>query len=88
MVNTDSNGWGPKPHASMPWSQFYHWGCTPPGEGLGIQPTVQTPDPHIDAYLWLGTPGFENGDCLGSGDGYRFYLELALSLVRFAHPAG
>jgi endoglucanase len=86
VVNTDSNGWGPFPHGSS--SAYYHQGCTPPGEGLGLRPTVKTPDPHVDAFLWLGTPGYENGDCLGYGAGapYTFYLQEAVSLVLHANP--
>jgi endoglucanase len=88
VVNTSENGWGPRPHAPTPWAAFYHQGCTPPGEGLGIRPTVRTRDRHIDAYVWAGTPGFESGDCLGLGANapYAFYLQEALSLVRFANP--
>lgn len=86
LVNTDSNGWGPNPrwyHAG------YHPGCTPPGEGLGYVPTVNTPDPHIDAYIWSGTPGYEEGGCLGYGQNapYTFYLSLATSLSLFADPS-
>jgi endoglucanase len=88
VVNTDSNGWGPKPHGWTPWASSYHPGCTPPGEGLGIVPTVKTPDPHIDAFLWLGTPGFDLGRCVGLGLNapYMFYLQEALMLVRNANP--
>jgi endoglucanase len=81
VINTDSNGHGPKPQF---YSRYYHGGCTPPGEGLGLLPTVQTPDSRIDAYLWLGTPGFESGGCLGQGSGYGFNLTEAVSLVRHA----
>ncbi len=89
VVNTNSNGWGPNPHARTAWSAFYHGGCTPPGEGLGMLPTVKTPSPFIDAYLWTGTPGFEDGDCLGMGahSPYTFYLQEAVSLVKFSNPA-
>jgi endoglucanase len=86
IVNTNSNGWGPKPR----WYEaYYHGGCMPPGEGLGIQPTVKTPDRHLDAFLWSGTPGFEEGGCIGYGKNspYQFYLSAALNLVRYANPA-
>jgi cellulase/cellobiase CelA1 len=88
VVNTSANGWGPKQHKRTSVSAFYHQGCTPPGEGLGMPPTVSTPNPRIDGFLWLGTPGFENGDCLGYGTGapYQFYLQEAVSLVRNANP--
>ncbi len=88
VVNTDSNGWGPKAHGVTPVSRFYTPGCTPPGEGLGIQPTVDTGSPYIDAFVWAGTPGFEMGSCLGYGQHspYTFYLSEAVSLARYANP--
>jgi endoglucanase len=88
VVNTNSNGWGPKPHGKTSVTPFYHGGCTPPGEGLGIPPTVNTPNPHLDAYIWSGTPGFEDGNCLGYGAHapYTFYLQEAISLTINANP--
>jgi endoglucanase len=83
VISTAANGHGPRPRY---YSPYYHGGCTPPGEGLGALPTVATADPHIDAYLWLGTPGFEAGACLGQGNGYGFNLNMALSLVKNAVP--
>jgi endoglucanase len=87
VVNTSSNGWGPNPHGFSTFSQFYHFGCSPPGEGLGYFPTVKTPDRRLDAFLWLGVPGFDGGDCLGQNGGYTFYLQEALSLVLHANPS-
>lgn len=89
VVNTNSNGWGPKPHGVTAVTPFYHGGCTPPGEGLGIAPTVKTPDPRIDAFIWSGTPGFEDGNCLGLGAHapYTFYVQEAISLSQYANPA-
>lgn len=89
VVNTDSNGWGPKPHGVTSVTPFYHGGCTPPGEGLGIAPTVNTPDSRVDAFVWSGTPGFESGDCLGLGAHapYTFYVSEAVSLAQHANPA-
>ena len=84
VISTASNGHGPRPRFFSP---YYHGGCTPPGEGLGTLPTVHTPDSHIDAYLWLGTPGFEAGVCLGQRGGYGFNLTEALSLVKNAVPS-
>jgi endoglucanase len=83
VINTNSNGWGPRPRFH---SRYYHGGCTPPGEGIGYRPSVVTPDRHIDAYLWLGTPGFESGACLGQGTSYGFRLPEAISLVANANP--
>jgi endoglucanase len=84
VVNTSSNGWGPNPHGQ--YSPFYHFGCTPPGEGLGLLPTVRTGNPRIDAFLWLGAPGFDGGDCLGRAASYGFQLDEAVSLVLNANP--
>jgi endoglucanase len=86
VVNTDSNGWGPRAHGSSWYSAHYHPGCVPPGEGIGIQPTVKTGHRNLDAFVWLGTPGYEAGDCLGLGGGYTFYLRLAVTLARNANP--
>jgi endoglucanase len=88
VVNTNTNGWGPHPHGHTSVSAYYHWGCTPPGEGLGIEPTVRTPDPRLDAFIWSGTPGFEMGDCLGLGHGspYTFYVQEAISLAQNENP--
>jgi endoglucanase len=88
VVNTDSNGWGDKAHGHTEFSRFFHGGCTPPGEGLGIQPTVDTGSPYVDAFVWAGTPGFEGGSCLGYGQNspYTFYLPLAVSLAQHANP--
>ncbi len=88
VVNTSSNGWGPNPHGTTSVTPFYHKGCTPPGEGLGIAPTVKTPNPHIDAFIWAGTPGYEDGSCLGLGAhaAYTFYLQEALTLALNANP--
>jgi len=87
IVNTNANGWGPKPRYH---SSSYHPGCTPTGEGLGFRPSVNTPDPQIDAFVWSGVPGYESGDCLGYGPNspYQFYLSFAVSLARNANPRG
>ena len=39
--------------------------------------------------LWSGTPGFEEGGCVGyaKNSPYQFYLSVALNLVRYANPA-
>jgi endoglucanase len=87
VVNTSQNGWGPTPRRGH-YSAFYHPGCIPTGEGLGYIPTTKTPNAMIDAYVWAGTPGYEEGNCLGYGQGspYKFYPALALSLEQNANP--
>jgi endoglucanase len=87
VINTNANGWGPKPRR---YSASYRPACVPTGEGVGIRPTVKTPDPHIDAFVWAGVPGYENGSCLGYGEDspYEFYPSLAVSLAQHANPPG
>ena len=84
VVNTNENGWGPKPRWYEP---YYHPGGVPPGEGLGIVPTTKTPNPHIDAYVWSGAPGYSVGNDIGMhSSAYKFWPSLALSLVKYARP--
>jgi len=85
VVNTAENGWGPKPRF---YSPFYHRGCTPPGEGLGIRPTVNTGNHLIDAFVWSETPGWETGTCIGlpKSAPYNFHLWWAVDIARNANP--
>jgi endoglucanase len=85
VINTNANGWGPKPRW---YSPFYRPACIPTGEGVGQRPSVKTPDPHIDAFVWAGVPGYENGSCIGYGQDspYQFYPSLAVSLALHANP--
>jgi endoglucanase len=85
IINTNANGWGGKSRWSSP---HWHRGCIPNGEGVGIRPSVQTPDPHIDAFVWSGVPGYEGGSCIGESGGYRFYVTEAISLAKYANPGG
>jgi endoglucanase len=83
IINTDANGNGPTPPALR---SIYH-GCQPPNIGAGIRPTIQTGYKVIDAFLWLDTPGYAAGSCIGVPNGaYTFYPQLALKMVRNANP--
>lgn len=83
VINTDANGNGPTPPALR---ARYH-GCQPPNIGAGIRPTIQTGHKLIDAFLWLDTPGYAAGTCIGvPNGGYTFYPQLALKIVRNANP--
>ena len=83
VINTNSNAHGPKPRY---YSPYYHGGLHPARRGDRAAAHGATPDPHIDAFLWLGTPGFEAGVCLGQRQRLRFNLTEALSLVKNALP--
>ena len=50
------NGAGPSPDGA--------W-CNPPGRALGEEPTTDTGDPLVDAYLWIKPPGDSDGTCQG-----------------------
>lgn len=39
--------------------------CHPLHRGLGIPPTTSTAHPKVDAYFWIGRPGYSGGSCNG-----------------------
>jgi endoglucanase len=68
IVNTSSNGRGPVHHwqvVSGRRRRINVW-CNPPGRGLGPAPTTTTARPEkVDAYMWIGRPGYSHGACNG-----------------------
>jgi endoglucanase len=61
VVDTGRNGVGPwQPPTSYPDPQDW---CNPPDRGLGYQPTANTGQSLIDAYLWVKIPGESDGEC-------------------------
>jgi endoglucanase len=62
VVDTSRNGQGPWTPPAGVYPDPQDW-CNPPGRGLGLQPTADTGDPLIDAYLWVKTPGESDGEC-------------------------
>jgi endoglucanase len=46
------------------WRMINVW-CNPPRRGLGPRPTTLTDHPKVDAYMWIGRPGFSAGSCNG-----------------------
>jgi endoglucanase len=54
VIDTGRNGVGPAPGDE--------W-CNPAGRALGPPPTTATPDPLVDAYLWIKPPGESDGLC-------------------------
>ncbi len=56
--------------------------CNPSGMSLGQNPTVETGEELVDAYLWVKPPGESDGTCNGGPDAGDWWLEYALGLVR------
>lgn len=72
VIDTSRNGAGP---LGVEW-------CNPPGRKLGVPPTTDTPDEHIDAYLWLKRPGESDGACNGGPQAGAFWDEQAIELAK------
>jgi endoglucanase len=72
VIDTSRNGAGP---LDVEW-------CNPPGRKLGPPPTTETPDPHIDAYLWLKRPGESDGECNGGPQAGAFWDKQAIELAQ------
>jgi endoglucanase len=100
VIDTSRNGQGPwTPSVSYPDAQDW---CNPPDRGLGVQPTTNTGNPLVDAYLWVKIPGESDGECTrGLGPGGTtvdpewglidpraggWFPEMALDLVHNANP--
>jgi endoglucanase len=62
--------------------------CNPPNRGLGPKPTADTGYPNVDAFAWIGNPGYSGGQCRpGAPPTGQFWLAMALQLVRNANFA-
>ena len=67
IVSTAYNGRGPIHHRARVAGKRRRiniW-CHPLKRGLGIPPTTNTHHPKLDAYLWIGRPGYSGGACNG-----------------------
>ncbi|MGH3995443.1 MAG: glycoside hydrolase family 6 protein, partial [Pseudonocardiaceae bacterium] len=68
IISTSFNGRGPVHYRRWInrrmeiWRNVNVW-CHPLRRGLGIAPTSQTHNPKVDAYLYIGRPGFSGGSC-------------------------
>jgi endoglucanase len=75
VIDTSRNGRGP---AGSEW-------CNPPDRGLGEQPTANTGNERVHAFLWIKSPGESDGECNGgppAGDWFPSYAEtLAANAV-------
>lgn len=101
VVDTSRNGMGPWQPPAGEYPDPQDW-CNPPDRGLGLQPTADTGEPLVDAYLWVKIPGESDGECTrGLGDAGEtvdpewglvdpaagdWFPEMALDLVHNANP--
>jgi endoglucanase len=68
IVSTAFNGRGPihyrKYSGPHRWRVMNVW-CHPLKRGLGPAPTTATGNPQVDAFMWIGRPGYSAGSCNG-----------------------
>ncbi|MET7337396.1 glycoside hydrolase family 6 protein [Nonomuraea sp. NPDC005650] len=62
VVDTSRNGTGEWQPPAGRFPAPDEW-CNPPGRGAGARPSADTGKPLADAFLWLNSPGFSNGQC-------------------------
>lgn len=101
VIDTSRNAVGPwLPPSPYSTGQAQDW-CNPPDRGLGIQPTANTGNALLAAYLWVKTPGQSDGRCERWAPGGRidplrgyadpaaggWFPQLALELAHNANPA-
>ncbi|WIB65453.1 glycoside hydrolase family 6 protein [Curtobacterium sp. MCBD17_040] len=70
IIDTSRNGQG--------WKGTW---CNPVGAGLGLPPKVITGDPHLDALLWVKTPGESDGACNGAPVAGAWWPAYAEALI-------
>jgi endoglucanase len=71
VVDVSRNGAGPRGG----------W-CNPDGAALGQRPHAAAGTTHLDALLWVKTPGVSDGSCGGAPAAGAWYESYALQLVR------
>ncbi|HZI91754.1 MAG TPA: glycoside hydrolase family 6 protein [Thermoleophilaceae bacterium] len=70
IISTSFNGRGPVHYkrwvnrANNIWRRVNVW-CHPLMRGLGPAPTTKTAHPKVDAYFYIGRPGYSGGSCNG-----------------------
>ncbi len=67
VISTHFNGRGPVHYRKRRGKRNLRINihCHPRHRGLGIPPTTSTAHPKVDAYFWVGRPGFSGGSCNG-----------------------
>jgi len=58
--------------------------CNPRGRALGEAPRLVDDGTHLDALLWVKSPGESDGTCNGGPDAGQWWQEIALELARNA----
>ncbi len=75
IIDTSRNGNGP--------TADHEW-CNPPDRALGVQPTSDTGNPLVDAFVWSKCPGESDGPNNGGPAAGQWFEEYALDLARNA----
>ena len=82
IINTSVNGRGP---IHIHGGRTRNVWCNPPRRGLGPRPTTATGHPLVDAFMWIGRPGYSAGACNGGPLPVgTWWPERALMYARFA----
>jgi len=79
VIDTSRNGNGPYDSSGQD-----AW-CNPPERALGQQPTTNTGNPLVDAYLWVKVPGESDGTCRGGPNAGTWWSDYAKGLAERAH---
>lgn len=81
VIDTSRNGNGPYTEGNPD----ERW-CNPPGRALGETPTTKTPDPLVDAFVWVKRPGESDGECKGGPKAGEWWADYALKLAKATTP--
>lgn len=79
VIDTSRDGNGPY---SPPQGDTAPAQCNPPDRKLGEDPTTDTGQPRVDAYLWIKILGESDGTCRGGPTAGQWFPQYALDLVR------
>jgi endoglucanase len=90
IISTAFNGRGPVHYRRWIsrrrnlWRTVNVW-CHPLKRGLGVPPTTSTSHPKVDAYMWIGRPGYSGGSCNGGPLPVgTWWAERALMFAKYA----
>jgi endoglucanase len=75
IIDTSRNGNGP--------TEDNKW-CNPAGRALGHQPSTETGEPLLDAFVWVKNPGESDGECEGGPAAGQWFDARALELAKNA----
>jgi endoglucanase len=80
VISTAYNGRGPR-HYRRGGRRMTDW-CNTPGRGVGPRPTTVTDHSKVDAYLWIGRPGYSSGTCRGGPKTGAWWPRRAMMFAR------